>query len=390
MPTVDLIAGAVVVGALAWGFWAGLGRTMTPAAFAAGAVGGALAAPLVLREGQESSYALVVAVTGALLAGALLGAIVERWTFRLRRRLRRVGLASSIAGALLGGASGLAAVWLVAAVIVQVDALRDRVEDSEIVAQLDAVVTPPGPAKPARERPFQAFAIVEGPEPRIRAVDPKVVRALPVRLADRRVVKVRTVTACGTVVGSGWIGGDGLVVTNAHVAFAAEVASVQVQGFGEGLAATPVFYDPSNDIALLRVPLLRGTPPLPILQRPKENTAGAIIGFPLSRHRIGAGRIGATSTEFKGRLAYTIPGFPRGLSGRLVTAYRGFALPGNSGGPIVDRRGRVLATISIGWRERGGGYAVPNRFVRSALRRAGTKRVRTGSCQPSDMDRADR
>lgn len=387
MPTVDLIAGGVVVAALAWGYWVGFGRAVVAAAFAAGAVGGALSAPLLLNEGQESSFALVFAVTGALLAGALLAALVERWTLGLRRRLRRMGVASSLAGALLAAAAGLAAVWLVAAALVQIDPLRDRVEDSEIVARLDTVVKPPGPSVPPEERPFDIFPIVEGPRPRIRLGDPKLVKTLPVRLADRRVVTVSTVTSCGTVGGTGWIGGDGIVVTNAHVAAASEVMSVKVQGFGEEHPATPVFFDASNDLALLRVPTLAGTQPLKIVSRPKEGTAGAIIGFPLGRHKIRAARIGATSTEYRG-LVGPIPrtGFPRGLAGRLLTPFRGLALPGNSGGPIVDARGRVLTTVAIADGEGDGGYGVPNRLVRNALADAGTKRVSTGRCAMSLAD----
>src|SRR5687768_14541589 len=121
MPTVDLIAGALVAAALGWGFWVGVARTLTPAAFAASAVAGALATPLVLNDGHDSSFALVFAVTGALIAGALLAAVVERGTLALRRRLRRVTPASAVFGGLLAGVSGLAAVWLVAAVIAQVE-----------------------------------------------------------------------------------------------------------------------------------------------------------------------------------------------------------------------------------------------------------------------------
>ena len=384
MPTVDLIAGVVVVAALAWGFWAGIGRAAVAAAFAAGAVGGALSAPLLLNEGQESSFALVFAVTGALLAGALLAAIVERWTLRLRRRLRRLGMTSSIVGAVLAGAGGLVTVWLVAAALVQIDPLRERVEDSEIVARLDSVVQPPGPTEPAEERPFDAFPIVEGPRPRIRPADPSIAKALPVRLADRRVVLVNVVTACGAGVGTGWIARDGLVVTNAHVVTAAEVVSVKVQGFGMAHPATPVVYDPGVDIAVLRVPALAGTPALPMVRRPKEGTAGAIIGFPLGRHRINAARIGATSTEYRGLITSDQEqGFPPGLYGRLLTPFRGTVMPGNSGGPLVDAQGRVLATVAISTEQTEGGYGVPNRLVRSALARARTKPAKTGTCQPS-------
>jgi S1-C subfamily serine protease len=53
---------------------------------------------------------------------------------------------------------------------------------------------------------------------------------------------------------------------------------------------------------------------------------------------------------------------------RLITSLRGAVRSGNSGGPMVDGRGRVVTTIfaatTSGPR---GGYGVPNSVVRSAL-----------------------
>lgn len=384
MPTVDLIAGVLVALALAWGYWAGIARALTFAGFAAGAVAGALATPLLLNDGHDSSFALVFAVTGALIAGALLAAAVEHWALPLRRRDRRVTTVRAVSGALLAGLSGLAAVWLVAAVIAQVDAARDRIEDSTIIGQLDDVVRPPGPRQAPEVRPFDQFPIVEGPQPRISPVDPAVARAPPVRRADRRVVRIRVVTACGDGLGSGWIGANGVVVTNAHVISAAEIVSVQVEGFGEEHDATPIWFEPGNDLGLLRVPGLNGTSPLATVARPREGTAGAIIGFPLGRHRIRPARIGATGSTYRGLIqgGGGRNGLPRGLAGRLLTAFRGLAQPGNSGGPLVDAQGRVLATVAIANGDGESGYGVPNRIVRSALRRAGP-RVKTGSCLPS-------
>jgi hypothetical protein len=48
----------------------------------------------------------------------------------------------------------------------------------------------------------------------------------------------------------------------------------------------------------------------------------------------------------------------------------------------VDRDGRVLTTVWGGRSDRDGGFGVPNRFVRSALRHAGP-RVGTGPCAVS-------
>jgi S1-C subfamily serine protease len=65
---------------------------------------------------------------------------------------------------------------------------------------------------------------------------------------------------------------------------------------------------------------------------------------------------------------------------RSITSLRGAVRSGNSGGPMVDGRGRVVTTIfaatTSGPR---GGYGVPNAVVRSALGDSG-REVSTGPC----------
>ena len=54
--------------------------------------------------------------------------------------------------------------------------------------------------------------------------------------------------------------------------------------------------------------------------------------------------------------------------------------PGNSGGPLVDGRGRVVTTVFAATRGGPpGGYGVPNSVVVRVLRGA-TRPVDTGSC----------
>jgi S1-C subfamily serine protease len=172
-------------------------------------------------------------------------------------------------------------------------------------------------------------------------------------------------------------------VTNAHVAVAADVIGVRLGGTGIQRAATTIWLDRHNDIALLRVPALRGVPALPMVRRPKPRTTGAALGFPGGNHDIRAARIGHTTSSARGVMSNVASGFSSELFGRLVVPFRAHVEPGSSGGPVVDGRGRVLATTFAVFRERVGvtdsGVGVPNRFVLSALRRAGPP-VDTGSC----------
>jgi len=387
MLAVDLIAACLLVGAAIWGYWAGFARVLPAVGFAAGAIAGALAAPLLLNNGQDSGWALVFAIPAALILGALVAAFVERWTLPLRRRLRQIGLGSALGGAFVTTCSALVGVWLLGAAFAQVSSLRDRIEGSELVGNLNEVLPPPGPAGEKRVRPFDPFPVVAGPRPKIAAPDRSLVDDPQVKLADESIVKLSVLRTCGrSVSGSGWFAEPGLVVTNAHVVSASSIVSVEEQGFAEGRSGVVVHFDPANDLAIVRVPDLLRVRPLRMASRPRPSTPGAVLGFPGGKHRIRAIRIGETSDSYRGRTDGGLPPeFPRLLPGRELTAFRGVTGPGGSGGPLVDGQGRVLGTVALGSPGGDGGYAVSNRNVRSALRRVGpaASAVSTGDCGPT-------
>ena len=112
-----------------------------------------------------------------------------------------------------------------------------------------------------------------------------------------------------------------------------------------------------------------------------ENVACAdpawLIGFPLNGpYTVRAGRLGHT------RKVVSEDALGRGPITRLVTTFRGRVRSGNSGGPLVDGKGRVVATVfaaTVG--SRAGGYGVPNSRVRVALDAARSARsVSSGPC----------
>jgi S1-C subfamily serine protease len=187
--------------------------------------------------------------------------------------------------------------------------------------------------------------------------------------------------------GSGWVAADGVIVTNAHVVEAASAITVQLQGSGPSHVATAIWFDPRNDFALLRVAELAGVRPLPLVRRPRPGTVGAVIGFPRGRHAIRPARIGPTTSRLGGRIGNVRRGSPlrRTTRGYLTTPFFGRTEGGSSGGPVVDTSGRVLTTV---WGGSSGSTSsgVPNRFVRSALRRMGPP-VGVGRCTGPSSER---
>jgi len=390
---VDLTIAALIVAALAWGFARGLDRMVPFAGLAVGAVLGTRA-PLLFGGELDSTFSLVAALPAALVLGALLAAAIERYGPRLerprrgpaRRRSRARGAAAG--GALLAGSLGVVVVWMLGPVAAQITSLRNPVADSSILASLNSVLTPAGPRASAPVvTQGDDFPTPSGPPPEVPPADPRAKTDPDVVAAERSIVKIGVFKCGGLAQGSGWVVADQIVVTNAHVAAAADAILVRSRGLGRARVATVISFDPTNDLALLRVPKLRGVPRLRMVRRPQSGTSGAVLGFPLGKRDIRIARLGPTSRKRQGRLGGQLagPGFKREIFGRLVTTFKARTQPGNSGGPLVDRRGRVLTTVFGGGGLDASGLGVPNRFVRAALRKAGPT-VSTGRCL-NDSDR---
>jgi S1-C subfamily serine protease len=371
-----LIVGAIVLLALfgwAQGFISG---ALALVGFAVGGWLGTRVAPLFLSGGRESAWAPAFALLGAIVAGGVLAAGFEGVGSRLRARLRSPAFAAvdGVLGAILTACVGLLIAWVLGAVALRAGPdIRRDVQRSAILRQLNAVLPPTGPLLNTL-RALDPFPRIDGPQARVPAPQPGIARDPEVRAAGRSVVKVLG-TACGVgVEGSGWVAENGLVVTNAHVVAGQEDTRVLPEGSEPGLDAQAVAFDPTNDIAVLRVDRL-DAPPLDIARDPRSGTSAAILGFPLNGpYDVRAGRLGQT------REVVTQDAYGNGPVRRRIASLRGIVRSGNSGGPMVDGDGRVVATIfaatTSGPR---GGYAVPNDIVRRELAGANSP-VSTGEC----------
>jgi hypothetical protein len=347
--------------------------------FAVGAFAGSRIGPMLLDEGSASPWAPLVALTCALLLGALLATLLEVLGIQLRRGLRGpLGVADGVGGALLVGALALGIAWILGAVALQTPGareLREPIQRSLILRELNAVLPPSGPVLRALAR-FDPLPQLSGPRANVSPPDAAIARDPEVRAAGESVVRVLG-TACGLgVQGSGWIAGDGVVVTNAHVVAGQDDTVVDVRGDGGELDAEPIWFDVRNDVALLSVPEASGTPALGLVEDPAQGTSGAVLGFPENGpFDVRAARIGAT------RAALSRDAYGRGPVQRPITTFRGLVRSGNSGGPLVDGDGRVLGTVfaSATDSNQPEGFAVPNAVVRNALVQASGP-VDTGPC----------
>lgn len=378
MTVLDWATVAFTIAFAMWGYRQGLiVGVLTLFGFAAGALAGSRVGPLLLSEGSSSPYAPLFAALGALLVGALAAVTVESLALGLRQRLIRgrvLHLADGAGGAALIAAVALGLVWVFGAVALHAPGtaqLRGDVQRSLILRQLNDLLPPSGPVLNALNRVDPAPSIA-GPTTPVSPPDPAIAADPDVRRASRSVVRVLG-TACGLgVEGSGWVAAGGLVVTNAHVVAGEDDTSVTTID-GASLDATPVRYEPANDLALLHVDA--SLPALELAPNPKRGTAGAVLGYPENGpFAVSAARMGETSTVI------SEDAYGNGPVNRSIAFFRGSVRSGNSGGPLVDSRGRVMATVFAATTSGpAGGFGVPNKVVRSALAEAANP-VDTGPC----------
>ena len=251
--------------------------------FAVGAVIGARVAPLLLDEGSSSPYAPGIALLGGVLVGGAIAIAGEALAVAIRSRWMRGRVSSSadsIGGAVAFVALALAISWVVGALALNAPALRGlraEAQSSAILGAVNRVAPPSGPVLHVLNRVGRTPEL-SGPSADVGAPDPEIVGDPDIQRAAESVVHV-VGTACGlNVSGSGWVGGDGLVVTNAHV-IAGQDDTTVITRSGAELSATPTVYRPDDDIAVLVVEGL-AEPPLPLAEEARSGTSGAVLGFP--------------------------------------------------------------------------------------------------------------
>jgi S1-C subfamily serine protease len=362
-----------------WGYRQGLiVGVLTLIGFALGAFVGSRMAPLVLSQGTESPYAPLLAALGALILGAMVAVTLESMALGLRAKVVRgrhhLHLADGAGGAALVACVALGAVWVFGAVALHAPGtanLRGDVQRSLIMRSLNELLPPSGPVLNALDRVDPAPSIV-GPATPVGPPDERIARDPDIQAAGRSVVRVLG-TACGLgVEGSGWVVAPGLVVTNAHVLAGEDDTTVTTRG-GASFDATPVHYDTTNDLAILRTST--AIPSLPIAQTASSGQSAAVLGYPDNGpYDAAPARFGET------RDVISEDSYGRGPIRRSISSLRGSVRSGNSGGPLVDAQGRVLGTVfATTTYGNPGGFAIPDDVVEAALGQVGPE-VDTGSC----------
>jgi S1-C subfamily serine protease len=344
-----------------------------------GASVGSRIAPSLMPEDGNPIYGAGITL-GGILAFAVLGEVVARTiggSIRNRLSSPTSETLDGLGGAALGFALSLVLVWAVGVFALQsqpLAGLHPAVQNSRILQSLNERM--PSGLLTRAVADLEPLPQIRGPEPGVAAPEGSILKDPDVRAASARTLRV-TGIACGYgVEGSGWVAGQNLVVTNAHVVAGETATRVQVGGAGQLLPAKVVVFDEKNDIAVLRVDRL-GLTPLR-LATPQPGEPAAVIGFPENGPLdIEPARTGTTQR------VVSSDAYDHGPVERTVTSFRVYVRPGNSGGPAVNANGQVVSTIFASRTDSdNSGYGIPSRIVHRYLQAAASRTipVSTGGC----------
>ncbi|MDP1819995.1 MAG: MarP family serine protease [Acidimicrobiales bacterium] len=346
MNTLDLFVVAAALAAAVGGYRIGfLARVTSWVGMVLGGIAGAVVIPPILRSIDDPAQGQVLAIVfGVLLGSAFVGQAIGLLVgHRLRGTLPFGGLrqADRGAGALAGVIGVVLAFWLLLPVMADSNgwfALQSRT--SSVAEAVDArLPDPPNTLETLRRYVGKGqLPNVLGPlEPAPDVGPPPSVTGIPQAVVDAVVpstVKVQGVACRRIQEGSGFVVGDELVVTNAHVV-AGESDTVVQRSDGSEIDAAVVAFDPRRDLALLRAPGLDR----PSLERTDIETGGvgAVLGHP------GGGPLRAAPFQVARAVRATGTDiYDAARTERQVLILAVGLQPGDSGAALIDPAGRVV------------------------------------------------
>ncbi|MET0456494.1 MAG: acid resistance serine protease MarP [Mycobacterium sp.] len=329
-----------------------LGSMLSFVGVVLGVVAGVLLAPHVVTHIDGARTQLFVAlflILGLVVVGEIAGVVLGR-AVRGAIRSGLMRTVDSVIGVGLQLVAVLVAAWLLGTLLTSSPQpnLAAAVRGSRVLATVNDVAPPWLQRVPTRLSSlwdtsglpdvlpaFGRTPIVNVDAPNAAlAGDPVVAATRP------SVLKIRGVApSCQKVLeGSGFVVAPNRVMSNAHVVAGSD--SVTVEAEGKSYDATVVSYDPDADISILDVPGLPAAPLEFDMQEAQTGTDAVVMGYP------GGGEFTATPGRIREIIQLNGPDIYHTTTvTREVYTIRGTVRQGNSGGPLIDRDGKVLGVV---------------------------------------------
>lgn len=341
----DIIIVLLAIIALLRGAETGLVRQ---AASLAGFIAGVVVGSMIANAAQVSAVSSLIIV---IIFIALFSGISEFAGSKLAQVITKIRLeaANHILGSMLGLAGCLVFVWLGSSLAAAIPSpqLQSSIRDSKIIAWLDNSLPPASNALAWLNDSLAQTKlpdIIKQLEPELPPPDTTATLPASSEFAsvlaqhNQAVVEIEGRTCGGIGVGSGFIAKDNIVITNAHVV--AGMRYPYVTDANGRHRAEVIGFNDDLDIAILRTGGLAGNP-IPLATGTVEAGTQAIaVGYPG----------GGPQKVSPAVVLETFNANSRDIYGESITQRNLYTLKadiqqGNSGGPVLDKSGSVIAVI---------------------------------------------
>ncbi|UXA17687.1 acid resistance serine protease MarP [Mycobacterium sp. SMC-4] len=356
---------------------------------ALGAVAGVLLAPHVVDhiDGPRTKlFVTLFLILTLVVIGEIAGVVLGR---AVRGAIRNPALrvADSVVGVAVQLVLVLTAAWLLGTALMSSPQpnLAAAVRDSRVIAEVDQVAPDWLRSVPDRLSSLWATAGLHdvlkpfGPTPVVAVDEPdqSLKESAVVGMTRSSVVKVQGVAnSCQKMLeGTGFVVSPNRVMSNAHVVAGSDTVTVEVDG--QTYDATVVSYDPDADISILNVPDLPSAPLQFADDEAPSGTDGIVMGYP------GGGDFVATPARVRETIELNGPDIYRTKTvTREVYTIRGEVAQGNSGGPMINRGGKVLGVVfGAAVEDKDTGFVLTAEEVSRQMARVGNvDPVPTGTC----------
>ena len=385
-----VLAAAFAVAGYRQGFIVGV---LSCIGFLVGAAVGAAFSPgvakfLVHGPSQQALVAIILVFIAAMV-GQLLASLLGV-TVRSRVTWRPVATVDALGGAAVSVLSVLIIAWFIGSAVVNAPfpAVARQVRSSEVIRGVNDLMPPTALTMFSDFRhlldqsPYTQVFGALGINGSANVPPPdKAVLAWPAVAKDRSsIVKIwgqARYTCNRSLEGSGFVISPEHVITNAHVVAGMTQGPYVSFGGSNGLPATVVLFDWNNDVAILYVPGLRA-PPLRFADTAARGSGAVVVGYPENgAFRAVPARVGSQWPASGPNIYQT------GSVTREIYAVRATVEPGNSGGPLLAKNGKVYGVIfAASTTARHTGFALTAGVVRPDIRRGAmaTVRVSTRGC----------
>ncbi|MGH3623173.1 MAG: MarP family serine protease [Sciscionella sp.] len=349
-----------------------------------------IAPPLVARV---NDVAVKAALSGAILVllaafGEMIGVLLGR---KVKDRIRNRHLAGldNALGALLQAAMVFVVAWLFVLPLTSIPrmpGLASAVNGSTVLGTVNSIMPNAARRLPSELRnalnvpdlPTASDPFTQTPITNVGPPNTALRSSAVVRRVRPSVLKIRgRAPSCSRALeGSGFVISPDRVLTNAHVVAGTDAVSV-VTVAGR-LPARVVLYNPEVDVAVLSVPGLDATPLRFVRGTADPGDDAIVLGYPLD------GPYTASAAKVRQRIRLDGPDiYDARTVTRDVYTVRGTVRSGNSGGPMIDPRGRVIGVVfGAAVDDADTGFVLTNPQVSRAVRAAPGLRgsVGTGNC----------